>query len=64
MNDAGHGAVLMYPEFRLQHYSDWIEGVGVAPDVVVADQLPFANGRDPILQAAVKALAVPVQTPR
>ena len=54
----------MYPEFRLQHYSDWIEGVGVAPDVVVADQLPFANGRDPILQAAVKALAVPVQTPR
>lgn len=52
-----HGAVLMYPRARLSRYSDLIEGCGVAPDIVAVDRPLFANGSDPILMAAIAALA-------
>jgi carboxyl-terminal processing protease len=35
-----------------------LEGVGVEPDVAVADDLPFADGRDPQLEKAVDLAAV------
>ena len=34
-----------------------LEGVGVAPDVEVADQLPFADGADPQLDKAIDVAA-------
>src|SRR5690606_30937047 len=30
-----------------------LEGVGVAPDIEVARPVPYANGADPVLEAAV-----------
>jgi carboxyl-terminal processing protease len=34
-----------------------LEGVGVAPDIEVARAIPYANGKDPVLDAALDTLA-------
>ena len=41
------------------------EGRGVPPDVVVADRPPAAPGQeDAIVEAAIRALSVPISSPR
>ncbi len=57
--DVGFGAVLMFPSFSLGSYTDRLEGQGVAPDIRVPDRLPYANGRDPILEAGLDYLTAP-----
>jgi C-terminal processing protease CtpA/Prc len=55
----GHGMVLMYPAFSLGRYTRILEGRGVVPDVEIEDAGPYSAGRDPILDAALLALAPP-----
>lgn len=52
----GDDVVLMFPRARLGRHSQTIEGIGVAPDHRVDDELPFAAGRDAILDAAIAVL--------
>ena len=52
--DVGHDTRLMYPTFRLGKYTDLLEGVGVAPDILVTDAGPWSNGADPLLGAAIQ----------
>jgi carboxyl-terminal processing protease len=54
--DVGHDSVLMFPSFTLGSYTRLLEGKGVAPDVAVADPLPYAAGADPILAAGLAEL--------
>lgn len=49
----GPRTVLMYPEYRLDKYSELIEGIGVAPDVEAEAPGPYSAGDDPILDAAL-----------
>ena len=51
--DVGQGCTLMFPSFTLGRYTELLEGRGVEPDVPVRDDLPFAAGADPILDAAL-----------
>jgi carboxyl-terminal processing protease len=41
-----------------------LEGPGVAPDIEVARPLPYAQGADPVLEAAVEALSARAKGPR
>lgn len=41
-----------------------LEGPGVAPDIEVARPLPYAQGADPVLDAAVEVLAAKAKGPR
>ena len=52
----GDDAVLMFPRSRLGKHSRAIEGIGVRPDRRADDELPFAGGRDAILDAAIAIL--------
>jgi carboxyl-terminal processing protease len=49
-------AVLMLPERRLGRLTEILEGRGVKPDWPVADVVPPAVGRDPILWEAMQAM--------
>lgn len=53
----GGGAVLVFPALRFGHFTEEIEGKGVAPDVEAVDRLPFTAGKDPILEAGLTTLA-------
>lgn len=50
-------AVLMFPSFTLGDYTAKLEGHGVDPDVAVAVDYEYSAGADPILEAALRALA-------
>jgi C-terminal processing protease CtpA/Prc len=52
----GEDMVLMFPSFRLPKYTNILEGIGVTPDVAVRDDIPYAQGADPILEAGIKTL--------
>lgn len=54
----GGGAVLMYPSFTLGQYTDHIEHIGVSPDILVEDVLPYAAGADPIRDAGFLAASL------
>lgn len=55
----GTESVLMFPAFTLGALSNAIEGKGVAPDVAASAELPWSEGRDGILDAALATLARP-----
>lgn len=57
--DVGSETVLMFPATTLDSYTDALEGKGVVPDVLVADELAFSAGRDAILAAGLKQLSAP-----
>lgn len=53
------GNLLYVAVSGLEVDGDVLEGPGVAPDVEVARPLPYAQGADPVLDAAVAAIRVP-----
>ncbi|MEQ8766034.1 MAG: S41 family peptidase [Planctomycetota bacterium] len=53
--DVGSGAVLMFPSFILGKYTQILEHHPVEPHIVVEDDLPYANGKDPIADAGFEA---------
>lgn len=57
--EIGLGAVLMFPSFSLGRYTNLLEGTGVAPHIPVSNPLPYAQGKDAILQAALDHLVRP-----
>ena len=57
------GNLLYLAVSGLQIDGEVLEGPGVAPDVEVARPLPYAQGADPVLDAAVEALAVKAARP-
>ncbi len=52
----GQEMYLMLPVGVVPRYSSVLEGVGVAADVAVLDDLPRAEGGDPILEAGIERL--------
>ncbi len=52
--DVGNDTRLMYPTFRMGKYTELIEGIGVDPDVWVADAGPWSHGADPLLGVALR----------
>ncbi|MFT7484196.1 MAG: carboxyl-terminal processing protease [Candidatus Paceibacteria bacterium] len=54
--EVGGGAVLMFPWMTIGKFTDQLEGKGVAPDLEMADRIPYSAGADPILQAGIKRL--------
>ncbi len=57
----GSQTVLMFPSFTLGDYTRLIEHIGVAPDIVIEDVLPFSGGKDPIREAGFVAAALAVR---
>lgn len=53
----GKADVLMFPTFTLGKFTEAIEGIGIEPDVLQADALPYAAGDDPILRAGLREAA-------
>jgi carboxyl-terminal processing protease len=53
------GNLLYVAVSGLEVDGDVLEGPGVAPDIEVARPLPYAQGADPVLDAAVSAIRVP-----
>lgn len=51
--DVGHDTVLMFPKFKLGRYTEYIEGIGVEPDVAVEDARPYSRGADPVLEVGL-----------
>ncbi len=51
--DVGQESVLMFPAFTLGAHTKALEGRGVEPDLEVPDAIPYAAGRDPILEAGL-----------
>lgn len=47
------GSLLLVPTSNVSLDGERLEGRGVVPDVIVDDALPFANGADPQLEAAL-----------
>jgi carboxyl-terminal processing protease len=53
------GNLLYVAVSGLEVDGDVLEGPGVAPDIEVARPLPYAQGADPVLDAAFAAIRVP-----
>ena len=51
--DVGFDTYLMFPTFKLNPYTDALEGVGVEPHIVVQDAGPYSHGADPVFDAGV-----------
>jgi C-terminal processing protease CtpA/Prc len=51
--DVGHNSVLMFPQIRLDKYTDLLELKPTPPDVLVERAGMFAAGGDPILDAGI-----------
>jgi hypothetical protein len=45
----------MFPTSTLGRHTANLEGIGVEPDVYVDDAFRYAAGRDPILEAGLRA---------
>jgi carboxyl-terminal processing protease len=60
------GDLLLYVAVAGTEFDDGhrIEGVGIAPDHQIERPLPYANGADPVLEAAIELLAKPAQNER
>ncbi len=56
------GNLLYVAVSGLEVDGDVLEGPGVAPDIEVARPLPYAQGADPVLDAALGAIRVPQAT--
>ncbi|MFT4538020.1 MAG: carboxyl-terminal processing protease [Planctomycetota bacterium] len=53
--EVGRESVLMFPTSTLGRHTANLEGIGVEPDVYVDDAFRYAAGRDPILEAGLRA---------
>jgi carboxyl-terminal processing protease len=51
--NVGHDSILMFPAFKLPHYTDLLESKPVQPDVFVRRAGPLSAGDDPILRAGI-----------
>jgi carboxyl-terminal processing protease len=51
------GNLLYLAVTGLEVDGDILEGTGVAPDIEVARPIPYSNGADPVLDAALDLLA-------
>lgn len=51
--DIGEDTMMMFPSFKLQGYTEKLEGIGVQPHVSVKDAGPFSAGHDPLLEVGL-----------